>query len=231
MRFFATIASIFIIFMSNNLAVFAQANICSFQEKVMQVAPNEIIDFWFGTDASKPFQNQSKWWEANPEFDEVIKNKFGETHTLAVQGKLDHWLETPEGTLALIIVLDQFSRNLFRNSPKAWENDWLALATAQQGIQRGFDKKLSIAQRIFFYLPFEHSENIKLQEKNVVLFSNLVDEADASIAKEIKINFDYAKIHRDIIAKFGRFPHRNKTLGRPSTPAESEYVVTGRSCT
>lgn len=224
MKFVLTTLSIFIILISNNSAVFSQPNLSSHQEEIMQITPNDIIDFWFGTDPSKPFQNQNKWWQANPTFDETIKNKFGATHTLAIQEKLNYWLETPEGTLALIIVLDQFSRNLFRNSPKAWENDSLALEIAQKGIERGIDKKLSVAQRIFFYLPLEHTEDLKLQEKNVDLFSNLVDVADENIMEDIKINFHYAKIHRDIIAKFRRFPHRNKTLGRPSTPEEIEFL-------
>lgn len=193
-------------------------------DKSMNVAPNDVLQFWFGTDTKNPLQNQSTWWKKDSKFDKKIKLRFGATLTQAVNGELDHWLDTPEGTLAFIIVLDQFSRNIYRNTPKAFAQDSLALTTARDAIKQGFDKKLSITERIFFYMPLQHAEDLRTQDASIILFKQLADDADGSIKEAIGGNLSYAHAHRDIIVKFGRYPHRNKILGRESTKEEIEFL-------
>jgi len=193
-------------------------------DKAMNIPPNDVIQFWFSTDPKNPLQNQMSWWKKDSAFDKDIKQRFGATLTQAVNGELDHWLDTPEGTLAFIILLDQFSRNIYRNTPKAWAQDSLALTTARDAIKHGFDKKLSITERMFFYMPLMHSENLSTQDESIAQFTQLANDGDASIKEAIDGNLSYAHAHRDIIAKFGRYPHRNKILRRESTKEEIEFL-------
>lgn len=179
----------------------------------------EVLDFWFGKpndeDCGKP---RKAWFIKNPEFDEEVRSRFLSTYYQAAAGELDHWKELPRSCLALIILLDQCPRNLFRGQPQAFATDSKALSIAQHAVSQGFDKKLLPVQRWFIYLPFEHSENLEHQRYCTELFSTLKDDPDSSDT------IDYAYRHMEVIERFGRFPHRNKILGRESTPEEEEFL-------
>jgi uncharacterized protein (DUF924 family) len=180
-----------------------------------------ILNFWFGSpdnpDYGKPKQ---AWFNKNPEFDLEVRSRFFSVYQQAAKGELNHWQKSPLSCLALIIILDQFSRNLFRNQPQAFATDTQALELAKYAVRQGFDQELLPAQRWFIYLPFEHSENLADQREAVRLFSSLLAHPES--ADPIK----YAKLHLEVIEHFGRFPHRNEILGRQSTPKEIEFLKT-----
>ena len=143
----------------------------------------------------------------------------------AVSGRLDGWTDTPRGRLALILLVDQFSRNLFRGDARAFEHDPLARRWTLDGIRAGDDRSLRVIERVFFYLPLEHSESLDDQRLAVQLFANLRDEAPAALLGNFAGFLDYAQRHHDVIARFGRFPHRNAVLGRRSTAEEAAYLA------
>lgn len=179
----------------------------------------EILDFWYGEKGSPEFgEHRDIWFRGGtPEFDQEIRDRFLETHEQAADGKLDHWKATPEGCLALAISLDQFPRNMFRRTPRAFETDPLALAAAQHAVEKGYDLAMEPMFRHFFYLPFEHSEDLAVQEVGVELMPRAGRERSNKAAIE----------HRDLIAEFGRFPHRNEILGRESTAEEIAHMADG----
>lgn len=170
---------------------------------------HEILTFWF--EECSPEQ----WFKKDDQFDATIRNRFLETYEELVAGNHGDWRETAEGCLAEIILLDQFSRNMFRDNPKAFEADPQARACLHHALAHGFDQELTTAQRNFLYLPLEHSEDVKDQEQAVELFTANGDETTT----------DYAIQHKVIIDRFGRFPHRNKVLGRKSTQEEEEFLT------
>lgn len=170
----------------------------------------EILAFWRQA-------GPEKWFAKDESFDAEIRRRFLPAHEAAAAGRLDDWQETPEGAYALLILLDQFPRNLFRGSPQAFATDAKALAVARHAIARGFDRSYEPPERRFFYLPFMHSEALHDQEHCVALC------AAADDAEGVK----FAEIHRDIIRDFGRFPHRNAILGRETTPAEQSFLDDG----
>ena len=145
----------------------------------------------------------------------------------ATQGQLTSWEQYPRGRLALIVLLDQFSRNIYRGTAQAFAQDELALSLCLQGIDIGHDLALRPIERTFYYLPMEHPESLEIQDKCVQHYEQLVASVPPPTAKELQSSLDYAISHRDIIARFGRFPHRNKLLGRASTAAEREYLSQG----
>lgn len=169
-----------------------------------------ILRFWF--DESTPEQ----WFTKNANFDRMIERRFGALHAAAATGQLDGWAETADGALALILVLDQFSRNLFRDDPRAFAQDEKALALAKGAIAEGHDMAVAEDRRVFFYVPFEHSEALADQEVSLPYFEALSNPE----------YLRYAVAHRDIIARFGRFPHRNAVLGRKSTAEEEAFLLT-----
>ena len=173
-------------------------------------AIGEIISFWR---AAGP----DKWFEADEDFDQTIRSRFLSIHEAAARGDLAAWEEAADGTLALAILLDQFPRNMFRGSARAFATDPLARAVAHRALARGFDKETDPTMRPFFYLPFMHSELLADQDRCVQLHEAFGDP------EQMK----FAVTHRDIIAKFGRFPHRNRVLGRETTPAEQEFLDNG----
>ena len=175
---------------------------------------DEVIEFWFGPE---PGKKRDEWFERNDAFDAEIRDRFGELHARAAAGNCDHWMETPRGALALIVMLDQFSRNLHRGSAAAFASDAKALAFAEAAIAKGWDKQFTEAEQIFFYLPHEHSEDLAVQNRSVELFSQTKDW-----------DLQYAESHRQLIERFGRFPHRNAALGRENTPEEEEYLAQPR---
>jgi uncharacterized protein (DUF924 family) len=173
-------------------------------------APAEVTAFWR---AAGP----RKWFRKDAAFDRAIAARFLPAHEAAAAGRLADWEATPQGALALLLLLDQFPRNMFRASARAFATDPLARAVADRAIARGFDQLCAPAERMFFYLPFEHSENLADQERSLALSRR----AGGGTADK------YAEIHADIIRRFGRFPHRNAVLGRVSTAEERTFLDAG----
>lgn len=188
----------------------------------------QILEFWFGSDFEPGGDEpaiRKEWFIKDDAFDERIREHFGDDLERAVRGEYDAWAETPRGRLALIILLDQFSRNLFRGSPRSWSQDLLALKLSLVGIEQGDDLELGVVERAFFYLPIEHAEDIHLQDLSVQKFSELLEIAPEIAGGENGF-YDYAVQHRDVIERFGRYPHRNDVLGRPNTPDEEKFLAT-----
>ncbi len=180
----------------------------------------EILDFWFADGVNTP---REAWFRKDAAFDAEIAAGFGALVVPAREGTLDGWAASPEGALALMILLDQFPRNLCRGSPDAFASDPHALALARRVVlAERMDLALTPTQRVFLYLPFEHAESMEAQNLSVALFEGLRDSPlHAAPGKSIT----YAWAHRAVIARFGRFPHRNAVLGRESTPAELDYLA------
>lgn len=183
------------------------------------VEAQAVLAFWFD-----PAQ-QPHWFDASPQFDAIIRDRFGGTYRLAAQGKLEQWIDTPQGWLALLIVLDQFSRNLHRDDPRAWAQDLQAQRLALWGIKEGYDRQLPPMQRVFAYMPLEHAEDMRLQRHCVALFEALCEQLSTEERHRYTGFLDYARRHQAVIARFGRFPHRNARLGRPCTPEELQYLA------
>jgi uncharacterized protein (DUF924 family) len=181
----------------------------------------DVLDFWFGAPGSAGHEEQrAEWFRKDERFDAGIRERFGDLIAKAVAGGLRDWDEEgPQGLLARIIVLDQFTRNARRDTPAAFEGDLLALAAARKLVESGADRELNPVQRQFAYMPFEHAEDARCQEQSVELFTALAREHEGFASA-----LDYAHRHRGVIARFGRFPHRNPILGRASTPDEIEFL-------
>jgi uncharacterized protein (DUF924 family) len=184
-------------------------------------APADILDFWFGRPGEPGFgQPRSEWFRKDAAFDDQIRNRFLPGVEAALAGELTAWADERQGLLALLILLDQFPRNLFRGEAKVFAGDPQARRLAETALDRGWDKSLTAVEKVFVYLPFEHSESLADQERSVALFSALAAEHRGSDGF-----LDYAHRHHEVIARFGRFPHRNAALGRPSTPEETSYLT------
>lgn len=178
-----------------------------------------ILEFWFGHPDEPSYGKPRKtWFNKTPEFDEQLRTRFGTDYQKAAAGHLDDWIDLPKTCLALILLLDQFPRSIFRGTTEAFATDWEALSAAQQAIALGYDRHFLPVQRWFVYLPFEHSENLDHQHQSVKLFQQLSHDPESAEAIE------YAYRHLEIIERFGRFPHRNAILGRISTPEEIEFL-------
>lgn len=188
----------------------------------------EVLAFWFGrsaSDAGVLASQGARWFARDADFDATIRERFAPLREEAVAARLDAWLAAPRGRLALILLVDQFSRNLFRGDARAFEHDPLARRWSLDGIRAGDDRALRAIERVFFYLPLEHSESLADQQRVVQLFANLRDEAPAALLGNFAGFLDYAQRHHDVIARFGRFPHRNGTLGRESTADEVAFLA------
>jgi uncharacterized protein (DUF924 family) len=185
-----------------------------------RAAASEVLDFWFGVPGAPAHgRARAEWFRKSDVFDAEIAQRFGGLIEQALRGELRDWDAPPEGALARILLLDQFTRNVFRDSPRAFAGDALALAAARAMVASGQDHALLPVQRAFVYLPFEHAEDPGLQDEAVRLFGQL-----AAAAPELDGMLDYAQRHRAVIARFGRFPHRNALLGRASTEEESAFL-------
>ncbi len=182
--------------------------------------PQDILDFWFGDAGSAEFGNaRAAWFRKDSVFDRLIEQRFGATVQAALAGGLHDWDESPASRLARIVVLDQFTRNIFRDTPKAFAGDALALGASLAMVERGDDAALLPVQRGFAYLPFEHAEDPAMQQRCVALFTSLAEQHAT-----MQSMLDYAIRHRDVIQRFGRFPHRNAVLGRASTADELAFL-------
>ena len=181
-----------------------------------------ILNFWFGDrqDRSSEYGQMRKvWFKKDPVFDEIIRTRFQTDYERAAAEQLTNWRQTPKSALALILLLDQFPRNLFRGDPRSFATDAQALTAAQGAIAQKFDQQLLPVERLFLYLPFEHSENLDHQNQSVNWVNQLVDQYPG-----MESSLEYAVRHQDIIARFGRFPHRNPILGRAMTTEEVEFL-------
>jgi uncharacterized protein (DUF924 family) len=186
-----------------------------------QAMVDDVLGFWFGApDEAGYGKARPAWFRKDDAFDAQIRARFLAEVEAAIAGQRGDWAANPQGALALFILLDQFPRNLFRNTARAFAGDTAALKLAGRVVEHGWDRKLLPVQRTFVYLPFEHSELLADQERSIALFSALAKEYP-----ETAPNLDYAQRHQEVIARFGRFPHRNTALGRTSTAAEADYLA------
>ena len=183
-----------------------------------------ILNFWFGAPTAADYGHYRKaWFVKDPKFDRHVRQQFLADYEAAAAGKFDHWQQSSRSAIALLLLLDQFPRNLFRNHPRSFATDPQARSIATRIISTGQDKQLLPVQRFFAYIPFEHSEAIADQNRCIALMQNLV-ETVPDLDPGLKGGLDYAIRHRDVIQKFGRFPHRNEILGRESTPQELDFL-------
>ena len=198
----------------------------------------EVLQFWFGLKpytAAQVIQRSRLWFgnpdapELTPQTDELIQSQFAGSVAAAARGELAAWESSPRRRLALILLLDQFPRNIYRGSAAAFTQDDKALRLAVSGMQFGADAALDPLERMFFYMPLMHAESLEVQDEGVAAFRRLLDEAPPELRSYFEDCLRYAQQHRDLIARFGRFPHRNKILGRESSPAEIEYLVSERA--
>lgn len=187
----------------------------------------DVLDFWFGElnelGCSGP-EHRKRWWTKSDAFDEAIKAHFLHEYEAVVAGERESGRNTARGTLAYIIVLDQFSRNMFRGTPEMFTADELAREACREGLDAGFDAELEFDERVFFYLPLEHSESMDDHERCLEIFHDLLSSAPEPLEADAKNYLDFAKAHKAIVERFGRYPHRNATLGRASTPEEIEFL-------
>lgn len=184
----------------------------------------DVLSFWFGPPGAPPLTNAAHWFAADPAFDAQVRSRFERLVERAAAGELEAWRETPPGGLALVVTLDQFPRNIHRGTPRAFACDPAALDVCLDALARRFDRALTPVERWFLYLPLEHSENLAHQQRSVALFEELAAAAEPPLAASLAEAADYARRHRDVIARFGRFPHRNRILGRASTPEEAAFL-------
>ncbi len=184
------------------------------------VSPQDVLDFWFGPAGSEEYgKPREAWFVKDDGFDEEIRARFGAAVEAAIDGGFEDWRDSFEGSLALVILLDQFPRNLFRGSPRSFAGDPRAREVASQAIEREFHLSASSVEVVFYLLPFEHSEDMADQERSLVLFNELPESPE-------KANWLlYAQKHYDVVEKYGRFPHRNAVLGRENTPEEDDYLA------
>lgn len=195
----------------------------------MDARVDEVIEFWFGPAPSPTADIYERWFRKDPAFDEEIRRRFGALHAEAVDGRLAGWRGHARGELALIVVLDQFSRNLFRDDPRAFAADHEALAIARDLRRAGRSHELTFHQQMIALMPFQHAEDHATQVESVAAFDALVAEAlelraGEDVVGTLRGAADYARKHKEIIDRFGRYPHRNEVLGRPSTPEELEFL-------
>ena len=193
-----------------------------------QVRIDAILAFWFREQelsAPQIDHRMDTWFGSDPAFDHEIKEEFAVDVEKASEGRLDHWAHEPRGRLALIILLDQFRRNIYRDTPEAFEKDTVALKLCVEGAMQNKDRGLAPIQRAFFYMPLQHAESRKVQAKSVELFSKLANAVTPTYQETFLTMAQFAELHRDIIERFGRFPHRNKLLGRDNTPDEDVFLA------
>ena len=190
--------------------------------------PQTILEYWFGSnpdDAAVAAERSNLWWSKSEAVDAEIRERFESLVLKATAGELDHWASMPKSLLVLILLTDQYPRNIYRDSARAFAFDPKAFAWCVDGINAGLDLMLRPIERVFFYLPLEHSESLEHQYQSVSLFRNLCDIVNADQKPAFENFLDFAVRHRNIIGRFGRFPHRNKILGRQSTPEELTFLA------
>jgi uncharacterized protein (DUF924 family) len=187
-----------------------------------------IVSFWFKEQelsAPQIDRRMDTWFSEDPVFDLVIEKDFADDVSAASAGTLDHWAAEPHGRLALILLIDQFRRNIYRNSVKAFSKDKLALRLCVEGAMEKADRSLTPIQRVFFFMPLQHAESRKVQAKSVELYNRLAKMVSPTYRETFLTVAQFAELHKDIVDQFGRFPHRNKLLGRDNTDEEAKYLA------
>ncbi len=187
-----------------------------------------ILSFWFREaelSAPQVDRRMDTWFGEDPVFDHEIERDFGNEVVLASEGQLDHWARTTRGRLALILLIDQFRRNMYRGTAKAFLLDKVALKLCVEGAMEKKDDGLSPIEKVFWYMPLQHSESRKVQAKSVALFQRLAQAVTPTYRETFETIAQFAELHADIVETFGRFPHRNALLGRENTPEEAEYLA------
>ena len=197
----------------------------------VRIGPEDILDFWFEGVAGDPAAIAARsriWFGGGSDFDRLCRERFGEIHVQAVEGGCDAWQETPRGALALVILLDQLSRNIHRGTAAAFSGDARALACCQRTRGRGFDEALRPIERMFLYMPLQHAEDRERQDEALEVWQALANGLDdRDLAGYVQNSLGHVREHRDVVHRFGRFPHRNAVLGRASTPEERQYLEDG----
>ena len=193
-----------------------------------QARIDKILAFWFKEQeltAPQIDRRMDTWFGEDPIFDHEIEKEFGDDVELASKGQLDYWAAEPRGRLALILLIDQFRRNIHRNTEKAFSHDKLALKLCVEGAMEKKDASLTPVQRVFFYMPLQHAESSKVQAKSVALYNKLAESVSPTYRETFETVAHFAELHKDIIDQFGRFPHRNQLLGLENTPEENQYLA------
>jgi uncharacterized protein (DUF924 family) len=191
------------------------------------MTPDEVLQFWLGApaaDADSFTKKIRRWFSVDKALDAEIRTRFGDAVERARDGALDEWTKTPRGRLALIILLDQFTRNLHRGTPRAYENDARALALAETGLDDHDDAELSFEEKMFLYMPLAHSEDVARQERHLALVTAAANAAPPALEKAYAAATNHAKGYLEQIRRFGRFPHRNAILGRTCTQDEMAFL-------
>jgi uncharacterized protein (DUF924 family) len=186
-----------------------------------------VLNFWFSDierDSPRVDSRMDRWFSNDPALDQQIRDEFLPLVEQASSGDLMHWADSPHGRLALIILLDQFRRNIYRGSAEAYSRDKLALKLCIEGTMNNAYKSLTPFQRLFFFMPLQHSESLKVQEKSVGIYEALAQSVSETLQETFQTTAHFAELHHDIIEQFGRFPHRNKALSRENTPDEENYL-------
>lgn len=187
-----------------------------------------VLSFWFKEQelsAPQIDRRMDVWFSEDPVFDHEIEKEFADDVEAACEGRLDHWGSEPEGRLALILLIDQFRRNIYRNTADAFSKDQLALKLCVEGAMEKKDQGLTPIQRVFFYMPLQHAESRKVQAKSLELYNRLAEVVSPTLRETFLTVAQFAELHKDIIDQFGRFPHRNTLLNRENTPQEAEYLA------
>lgn len=195
-----------------------------------QVRIDAVLGFWFKEMQLSAPQIDGRmdiWFGEDKVFDEEVAREFADDVDLASAGQLDHWAHQPQGRLALIILLDQFRRNIYRSTPEAYAKDKAALKLCVEGAMEKKDKGLTPIQRVFFYMPLQHAESRKVQKKSRSIYNKLAEAVSPTYKETFETIAQFAELHADIVEKFGRFPHRNALLNRENTAEEDEYLAGG----
>lgn len=191
----------------------------------------EILDFWFGSpfdETAIPKEKREMWFQKGKDYDEVIKEKFLLLHDRAAKGELDRWARRSKGCLALILLIDQFSRHIYRQQAQAFAMDARAVEHVKTAIATELDQELTLVERSFLYMPLMHAEDIKVQELSVKMFEKLVQDAPVTQKKIYQTTLSFAQSHHYVIDRFGRFPELNELLSRESTELEKSFLATGK---
>jgi uncharacterized protein (DUF924 family) len=192
---------------------------------VAVVSPEDVLSFWLGEPGAEPLANAKRWFAKDAAFDDEVRARFGDAIDAAVRGELGSWRATPRGRLALVVLLDQLSRNAFRDTPRSFAQDPLALEVAEESLAAGDPAGFTPVERAFVAMPLMHAEDPARQRRGVEIVARLPAEASGELAGYFEKALDFAKRHEAIIERFGRFPHRNRILARESTPDEIAFLA------
>jgi len=186
--------------------------------------PEDVLHFWLGAPGDPPLRNMKRWYTKDEAFDDECRERFQALLEAGSRGVLDEWKKTPQGRLALVVLFDQLSRNVYRDTPRAFAQDALARDVALDSIAKGDENVFSLIERCFLYMPLMHAEDVGLQHQSVASFNRIAGRGEGEVKKFLESGLDYAKKHEEIVERFGRFPHRNAILGRASTKEEEAFL-------